>query len=491
MRHVQSVFSRIFAVLCLSLLLTTAGQAQGLRGGTKQATRAPTPVDGIAAVVNKEAITVQEVNQQADRLSMELRSQRLPLPPRERLERQALEMLITERVIQQEAKRMGINVNDQTIDAAIEDIARKNNATVAQIKAQLQRIGMSWASYRRQMARDITLDEVRTALASQIVRPSDAEVDAFLKEQAARKSSGLEPPKRAAPPPPPKPKAQPVPPLIMQLSQIFLSVPEGASPEKVTEVKKRIDDIRARLRRGESFEELAISQSDAPEAVRGGDLGVRPANGWPDLFVRYARNLQPGQISGVFQSPAGFHILKMVRRAGGQQAVPQPPPEPPKPVDPYKMPEGAVMEEQTKARHILIRTTAITNDEAAKARLEAARARIVEGQEPFEQVAKSVSEDASAPQGGDLGWVGKGQTVPAFEAAMDKLQPGEISEPVKSQFGWHLIQVQERRTEDVGDETRRAIARQMLFERRAAAQFDAWMQQMRLQAYIDNRMFRP
>ncbi len=486
---VQVVLKRLLPSLLCVLFLTQVN-AQGLRSPAPAPQRATTPVDGIAAVVNKGVITVKEVENQADRLTAELRAQRIPLPVREKLERQALEMLITERVIDQEAEKMGVRVTDKDIDEAIETIARRNNATVAQVRAQLNSIGVSWEQYRRQMARDLKFDRVRTVLAEQTIRVSDSEVDAYLKEQTARKASGLEPPPPPPPPPPPKPRPQPVAPLVMQLSQIFLSVPESASPARVAETRKRIDDIRARLRKGESFEELAIQMSEGPEAVRGGDLGVRPADGWPDLFLRNARNLQPGQISGVIQSPAGFHILKMVRRAGGQPPAPPPPPPPPPQATRAEMPSGPLMVEQTKARHILIRTTAVVNDDTAKKRLDVARARIVQGGEPFETVARAVSEDASAPQGGELGWINPGETVPAFEDAMKKLSPGEISEPIKSQFGWHIILVEERRTQDMADEAKRGIARQTLFERRAAAQFDAWLQQMRTQAYVDNRLFK-
>jgi len=486
---VQAVFKKLLPAL-LCVLFVAQVNAQGLRSPAPQAPRATSPVDGIAAIVNKDVITVKEVENQADRLGNELRAQRIALPAKEKLERQALEMLITERVMSQEAQKMGVKVTDRDIDEAIETIARRNNATVAQVRAQLNSIGVSWDDYRRQMARDLKFDRVRGFLAEQTVRVSDSEVDAYLKEQTARKASGLEPPPPPPPPPPPKPKPQPVAPLVMQLSQIFLSVPETASETQVAQIRKRIDDIRARLRKGESFEDLAIGMSDGPEAVRGGDLGVRPADGWPDLFLRNARNLQPGQISVVIQSPAGFHILKMVRRAGGQPPAPPPQPAPAPQPQRNEMPSGPLMVEQTKAKHILIRTTAVVNDDAAKKRLDVARARIVQGGEPFENVAKAVSEDASAPQGGELGWINPGETVPAFEEAMKKLSPGEISEPVKSQFGWHIILVEERRTEDMAEQARRAIARQTLFERRAAAQFDAWLQQMRTQAYIDNRLFR-
>ena len=475
-------------VLCLGMVMQV--HAQGLRSPAPQGQRAPTPVDGIAAVVNKDVITVKEVEQQVAKIQAELRAQRITPPAREKLESQALEALITEKVLQQEAQKKGIRISDRDVDEAIASVARRNNATVAQVQAQIKAMGLNWNEYRQSMMQQLQFDRLRMALAEQSIRISDSEVDAFLKEQANRKASGLEPPPPPPPPPPPKPKPQPVPPLVLQLSQIFLSVPESASPEKIAEVRKRIDDIRSRLRKGESFEDLAIQMSEGPEAVRGGELGVRPASGWPELFVRNARDLQPGQVSRVFQSPAGFHILKVVRRAGGQAPEPPPPPPPPPQARGPQMPDGPVMVEQTKARHILIKTTAVMNDDNARQRLENARGRIVQGGESFADVARVLSEDASAPQGGDLGWLNQGETVPSFEEAMNRLSPGEVSQPIKSPFGWHLILVEERRTQDMAEQARRNYARQILFERRAAAQFDAWLQQMRQQAYVDNRMFR-
>ncbi|AWB35267.1 molecular chaperone SurA [Orrella marina] len=482
-------FFRGLIPLILGAAVVASAHGQGLRSAAPQGQRATTPVDGIAAVVNKDVITVKEVENQVAKIESELRAQRIAPPAREKLERQALETLITEKVIEQEAKQMGIEIRDRDIDEAIASVARRNNATVAQVQAQIRAMGLNWNEYRQSMAQQLLFDRMRIALAEQTIRVTDSEVDAFLKEQAARKASGLEPPPPPPPKPVPRPKPQPAPPLVLQLSQIFLSVPENAGPEKVTEVRKRIDDVRARLRKGESFEDLAIQFSEGPEAVRGGELGVRPASGWPELFVQNARSLQPGQISRVFQSPAGFHILKVIRRAGGQAPKPPPPPPPPEPRR-AELPDGPVMVDQTKASHILIKTSPAMSDDAARQRLENARSRIVQGGESFADVARVVSEDASAPQGGELGWVNPGETVPSFEEAMNKLSPGEISEPIKSPFGWHIILVEERRTQDMADQARRNYARQMLFERRAGAHFDAWLQQMRNQAYIDNRLFR-
>lgn len=476
--------ARLWLVGILSVFMFAAASAQGLRGGQSQTTaQAERPIDGIAAVVNKEVITVLQVEERAKELAGELRAQRLPIPPQDEMLKRALDELVTQMVVAQEAERMGLRVTDQNLQRALERVAQRNGLSVSQLRSQVSRIGLDWQDYEETLKRQILFDMVRQRMADMTVRVSDADVDAFLKERQARKASGLEP---DPPPPPPPPKPRPAKPLVLQISQIFVSVPESASEAEVAQLRKEINSVRARLRKGEKFSDLAAEVSDGPEASRGGDLGVRPASGWPDIFLRAARNLQPGQISGVIRSPAGFHILLVTGRAGGQPATPPPPPVQAQPKDPT----GPMMVDQTKASHILIKTSTVMTDDQAKQRLLNARSRIVQGGESFEDVARAVSEDNSAPLGGDLGWLNPGETVPEFERAMNSLAIGQISEPVKSPFGWHLIVVQERRTQDMADQYRRNLARQELYERRARAQFEAWLQQMRNASFIDNRMFR-
>jgi len=472
----------IFGLLLLAM--TAQADGQGLRGPSQVPARASVPVDGIAAVVGSAVITVLEVDQRVSLIVTEIRNSRQPMPAQDEIKRQALDVLITESLIRQEGEKMGVRVNDQDLARAVESVAKRNNTTVAQIKNQVKAVGLTWPQYEERLRREIMVDRVRQAMAESSVRVSDADVDVYLKEQVARKASGLEPP---PPPPPPPPKPQPVQPLVMQIAQIFIQVPESASDEQVAASKKRIDGIRANLRNGQDFAVLATENSDGPEATRGGDMGVRPADGWPSLFISNARNLQAGQISGVLRSPAGFHILKVLGRAGGVQPAPPPPPEPTR----RTVPDGPLMVDQTKARHILIKTSEVMSDEQARQRLENARQRIVNGGESFEAVARAVSDDASAPQGGELGWMNPGDTVPPFERGMNSLAIGQLSEPVQTEFGWHLIEVQERRSQDMADQYRRNLAREELFLRRAASNFDAWLQQVRNQTFVDNRMFRP
>ena len=276
----------------------------------------------------------------------------------------------------------------------------------------------------------------------------------------------------------------------MGIAQILVRVPEGASTDEVAALRKKAQDLLARVRKGASFEGVAKESSDGPEASRGGDLGVRPLNGWPDLFLKAVANVPDGQLSNIIQSPNGFHILKVVGRAGGEpppQAQQAPPP--PSPTGPdAQLPKGPMPVQQTQARHILLKSSAVMTDDVARQRLTDIRRRIVQDGESFGDLAKRFSNDASAPQGGDLGWLNPGETVPPFEKAMNALKIGEVSQPVQSQFGWHLIIVDARRTQDMSEQYLRNQVRQRLFMKRSDAEFDSWLQRVRNQAYIDNRL---
>lgn len=451
-------------------------------------------LDQIAAVVNKGVVTQLQVNERVQFIIGEFKNRGAPIPPIADLRQIAIDQLISERLVEQEAERMGVVVTQADVDAAMIGIAKRNGMDESRMRQQVEAIGLTWSEFKAKIGRDMLFERMRNRLAETTMMISDSEIDAYLQEQKARKASGLEPPKPPPPPPPkpqPKPRAQPVQPLILGLAQIYIKVPESASPTEVDALRKKTLQIRAQLRK-ESFEDVARQSSEGPEASQGGDLGVRPASDWPALFVKTVAGLQPGQVSQVIKSPAGFHILKLMGRAGGPPP-PQPEPPPPPPValtEEEKVPTGPMMVEQTKARHILIKTSAVVSDEKAKQRIEEARQRITQGGQPFAEVAQRVSEDASAPSGGELGWLNPGETVPPFERAMNALAIGEISEPVQSQFGWHVILVEERRTKDMAEQYLRNMARQALFERRAMAAFESWLQQVRNQSYIDNRMQR-
>jgi peptidyl-prolyl cis-trans isomerase SurA len=450
--------------------------------------------DAIVAVVNKDVITRRELDLRIQQIKTDLTRQRAQLPPDEILQSQLLQRLIIERLQVQEAKRLNIEVTDQVLKTALDAIAQRNNMSPAQLRSQIEGAGVPWADYSGMIRREVLVDRLRQRVVDSTILITDAEVDAFLREQKARQSGGLlstAPAKvvTAPPPPPPKPKAAPIQPAVMGIAQILVRVPEDSSEEEVKVLRAKAQALLARLRKGESFEAVAKSSSDGPEASRGGDMGGRLVADWPDLFLKAVAGVGDGQISNIIQSGNGFHILKVLGRAGG--APPPEPvaqPEPPKPGAGVPAAQGPMMVEQTRARHILIKTTTAVPSDVAKQKLDQVRERIVNGKESFSDLAKRFSNDSSAPQGGGLGWLNPGETVPPFEQAMKKLKIGEVSEPVQTTFGWHLIVVDERRTQDMAEQFQRNQVRQRLFAQRSEASFEAWLQSLRNQSYIDNRL---
>jgi len=451
--------------------------------------------DAIVAVVNKEVITRRELDVRVQQIKTDLARQRAQIPPDELLQSQLLQRLIIERLQVQEAKRLNLEVNDQVLKTSLEGIAQRNKMTFAQLRSQIEGAGVAWADYSEMIRREVLVDRLRQRVVDSTILITDAEVDAFLREQKARQTGGLlstaPAPVVTAPPPPPKPKAAPIQPAVMGLAQILVRVPEDSTDDEVKVLRAKAQALLARLRKGESFEALAKASSEGPEASRGGDMGGRLVKDWPDLFLKATAGVADGQISNIIQSGNGFHILKVLGRAGGApppEPVAQQAPPPPAPGAGVPAPQGPMMVEQTRARHILIKTTAVVTSEVAKQKLDQVRERIVDGKESFSDLAKRFSNDSSAPQGGGLGWLNPGETVPPFEQAMKKLKIGEVSEPVQTSFGWHLIVVDERRTQDMAEQFQRNQVRQRLFLQRSEASFEAWLQHVRNSSYVDNRL---
>lgn len=454
-------------------------------------------VDGIAAIVDKDVITLRELAAATAQSRRELQAQGIQVPPDDVLQRQVLQRLIMVRVQRHEADRMGIKVDDTQVERAIETIAKRNNISTAQLRAEVEKSGTSWPEYRRTLTDEIRLDRMRQRAVDSNIVVSDAEVDAFLKEQSRRGNPGIA--SLANSPAPAPSQAQgnggqgQGGPVILALAQILVRVPEGASSDQVAALRRKAETLLGQVRNGADFASVAAASSDGPEALDGGVMGARPEEGWPSLFVSTVARVQPGQVSDVVQSGAGFHILKVLDRQGGASAAPArgAPAQAPAQAQPQQRQaasQGPMRVTQTRARHILIKTSTVMSDEQARQRLDMLRQRIVQGGESFESLARQNSQDSTAPQGGDLGWLNPGETVPQFEQAMNGLQPNEISQPVQSPFGWHLIQVQERREKDMADEYQRMQARQILFERRAEPAMQDWLEQLRDRAFVDNRL---
>lgn len=459
-----------------------AAAAQGAKGSSSSQQF----VDGIAAVVNKQVITLKQLNTEVDEASRNLKAQGIPIPDQTTLQRQVLQRMIIRELQKQEADRLGIKVSQGQLDRAVQTVLDRNRITLPQLQAEIKKTGMTWERYLDGLREEVRFDILRQRQVDSTINISDAEVDAFLRTQGSRLPAAPQQGGQApAPAPAPAVQAEP---RVLGLAQILVAVPESAPSSTVNELHERAKQLLAKVKAGADFAGLAASSSDGPQALEGGVLGVRPIEGWPDLFIQAVRGLKVGQVSDIIRSGQGFHILKVLTWGEPQQAAR--PAQPDLSAAPSKQaaPDGGPMiVTQTHARHILVRTNQVTSDEQAQQRLQQVRQRIVAG-ESFEDLARSHSDDVTAPQGGDLGWLSPGETVPAFEQVMNSLQPGQLSEPIKSPFGWHLIEVVERRNQDMGKEYQRMQARQILFQRRIEPAVDQWINGLYGQAYIENRL---
>lgn len=433
---------RIPSRLCIALVLGLAGAPALLPAHAAPAR--PVAVDRIVAVVNNEVITTLELRERVQQAQRQLARQGTALPPADVFERQVLERLVLERAQQQLAAETSLKVDDATLERAIGRIADNNRMSMTDLRLALEKDGITWNRFRDQIRSEILLTRLRERDVDSRVVVTDAEIENFLANNADA-LSGEE----------------------FHVAHILVRVAEGATMQQQSERLARAESVVERLRAGEDFGRIAASYSDAPDGLSGGDLGWRGRDRMPVLFADAVRQMQPGEVSKVIRSPAGFHIVKLVERRGGAAA-------------------GLQQMQQTRARHILIRTSEIVTDADAESRLNGLRERVINGGN-FAELAKVNSADLSAAKGGDLGWVNPGDTVPEFERAMEALKPGEVSPPIKSPFGWHLILVEERRMQDVTDERKRAAARNALRERKAEEAYEEWLRQLRDRTYVEYR----
>lgn len=413
------------------------------------ASRTPITVDRIVAVVNNEVVTARELDARAALLQAQLQRRNVQLPPREVFERQVLERMIVDRAQMQLARESGIRIDDQTIDRTIARIAEQGGMTVTQLRDRAERDGVPFSRFREDIREEIVQTRLREREVDAKVQVSEAEIDSFLAEQAAAGSgAGAE----------------------YLVSQILLRVPESATAEQIEQQRQRAEDVVRQLAGGADFARLAATYSDAPEALTdGGSLGWRPADRLPALFLEAVARLAPGAVAPVVRSGNGFHVLKLVERRAPQGALAG----------------GPVT--QTRVRHILVRTSELVGETEALRRLTEIRQRLEAGNADFGDMARQYSADGSAGRGGDLGWVYPGDTVPEFERAMDALRPGQVSEPVRTPFGYHLIQVQERRTDEASPERTRQLARQAVRERKVEEAYQDWLRQLRDRTYVEYR----
>ena len=424
--------------LCLGLQFAQPAAAQRI-----------TLVDRIVAVVNTEVVTNSELLERVATAERQMKRQNTPVPEPRVLERQVLERLILEKAQLQMAKETGLRVDEIQLDRTVARIAENNKMTLATFRQTLERDGLQFERFREEIRNEIMVTRLREREVDDKIQVSDSEIDLYVAEAEGPGAplGGVE----------------------YNFAHVLIRLPEQATPESLQAARGRAEKVIAEAKGGADFARLAASFSDAPDALAGGNMGWRPHDRLPEVFAAALKDLRAGEVTPVLRSPAGFHVLKLLDRRGGAT------------------PLSSAPVQQTHARHILIKTNEVVSENDARRRLADLRERIVNGGD-FAEVARLQSEDGTAAKGGDLDWVYKGDTVPEFERAMDELKPGEISPPVKSPFGYHLIQVLERRVADVSAERRRLQARQALRERRADEAYQDWLRQLRDRTYVEIRL---
>ena len=454
-------------LLCLMSMLALPASAQykpGLRPEAAGAASNPTPtaalatratatgvrpVDSIAAVVNNEVITRNDLIQRVRIVERRMRGQKIAMPPQDQLEKQLLERMISDRAQVQMANEMGIKVDDTLLDRAVARIAEQNKLSITDFRNEIEREGTPFTLFREEIREEITIQRLREQEVDKKIQITDSEIDAYLNSATGAQAQEE-----------------------INLAQILVRIPENATAEQIAARRARAEDVFRQLKTGADFAKTAATFSDAGDALEGGDLGWRNADRLPQLFVDATAGLKQGETSKIVKSANGFHILRVAGRrsvAAGKTAA------------------AANAVQQTHARHILIKVNQITTAAEAKRKLTDLKERLDNKSAKFEDLAKLFSNDLSASKGGDLGWIYPGDTVPEFERAMDGLKPGETSGPVESPFGYHLIEVLERKADDVSRERQRLTARQAIRERKLDEATQDWVRQVRDRAYVEIR----
>jgi peptidyl-prolyl cis-trans isomerase SurA len=451
---------RVLIVLCAAAVALAAADAAAQSPLIKPPLRAapstnPAPnadgrtLDRIVAVVNDEVITASELKLRTAIAEQQLLRQKIAAPSRDILQRQVLERMIVDRAQIQYARETGVRVDDATVNATIGRIAEQNGMSLPQFRARLEQDGVPFARFREDVRDDIVMTRLREREVDRRIMVSEGEIENFLAEQAGVAADTTE----------------------YNVAQILIRVADNASTDRIEETRKRAEDLLSQLRAGADFAALAASFSAAPESLQGGELGWRAAERLPTLFLDAVKGLKPGELGPIVRSPGGFHILKLIGRRNAVEA---------------KVVGGPL--QQTRVRHILLRVSDLTPEPEVRRRLGELRERLIKGGQDFGQLARLHSVDGSSTRGGELGWIYAGDTVPEFERAMNALAPGEVSEPVQSPFGWHLIQVLERRTDESPIERRRLEARQVLRERKSDESYQEWLRQLRDRTYVELRL---
>lgn len=398
-----------------------------------------TSLDKIVAIVDESVITERELENRIKLVKIDFQNSRRRLPSEEVLQRQVLEALINDSLLLQEAKRRGIKITDSQLNQTMQRLARQNQMSLSDFRQALIADGLDYDKYRETVRQELTITTLSRQYSQRNATISEAEVDNFI-EQSGRDTASFE----------------------YLLSHILIALPDAADPEEITAAQQTAADIMSRLDQGEEFDQLANTYSSGDTALQGGDLGWRKKAQIPSLFTNQVLTMEPGGYAGPIRSPSGIHIVHLKQRRDLEQ----------------------VLSQQTRSRHILIRPNELVSEEDARERLQEFRQRIMAG-EDFARLARLYSVDyTSGSEGGDIGWMDPGATVKEYEAVTDRLQEGELSEPFRSQFGWHLVEVTGRRTVDETAENKRRKIYSQLLQQKQREVFDLWKRRLRDEAYV-------
>ncbi len=395
----------------------------------------------IAAVVEEDIILEQELDKEVATISQRIRASNTPAPPEAVLRKQVLEKMIMDKLQRQLAEKAGINVTEDQIANSAADIAQRNNMSLEQFRGELEKQGMPYKTFLDNMRNEIVINQLRSREIGGRIKVTDREVEHFIETQGKSGAENVQ----------------------YHLGHILIALKEGASAPEIQKAEAKAEHLVKALRAGQSFTQVAMSESEDDNALKGGDLGWRTINDVPTLFAHKVSQMQADEVSDPIRSPSGFHILKMLEIKGLDNHVTT----------------------QTKVRHILIKTNELIDDNEAKNRLLALRDRIVDGDD-FAKLARANSDDkGSAIKGGSLDWVNPGDLVKPFEETMNKLAINELSEPIQSQFGWHLIQVLDRKAKDDSEEHKKNLIRDAIRKRKIEEETELWMRRLRDEGFVE------
>lgn len=449
------------ALLCAlttgQALAQTAAPAAGQAAATKPGSGFLPPasanakvIDSIHVVVNDEVITKNEVRNRVAQTVQNLKARNVQLPDQATLERQVVESMIVERAQIQLAKEMGVRIDDRMLDSTIGRIAENQKMSVQELRNQMEKEGMPYSQFRDDIRNEIMMQRLREHEVDSKIQVSEAEIDTYLTASKAAAADKVE----------------------MNLAQILVAVPENASPEQIAARRARAEEVARQLRTGADFAKMAATYSDANDALKGGEIGWRDPDRLPPIFATELRKLKPGQVTPIIKTNVGFHILRMA--------------------DQRSLADAAAADkevvQQTRVSHILMKPTPTMNAAEVKKKLLELRQKVLDKSATFEDLARQNSQEpASAAKGGDLGWLEPGDAGPEFDQALSTLKPGEISEVIESPFGFHILRVVERKSEDQSAQKERNMARQVLRERKLQEAMEDWMRQVRDRAYVEFR----